>query len=223
MDQDQPSTDRNYVNALSKFYDFGVEDLLDVFNILCSLLALLEDLGRDRAHQLQEYVREKLLLPLSLLETGLKKEAGGKGVIVKQKDKGMVVKQKDKGVVVKQESSSIIKEGSQYSIIEVGSQSSIVKVESKGGSSIVELSGLRSIVGAGGDSSVIEMVAAHTLPQAPVANNKLKYSTDNEESWPEKDRWTIKEEYEERILDWPRGVCKAGENEERESDVSHKV
>ena len=55
MDQDQPTPDRKYVNALSEFYDFGVEDILDVFNIPCNLLASLGDLGRDRVHQLHEY------------------------------------------------------------------------------------------------------------------------------------------------------------------------
>ena len=57
-----------------------------------------------------------------------------------------------------------------------------------------------------------------------MANNQLtEYSTNNEESWPKEDCWSIKEEYEEWILEWLTGVCEAGENENRESDVLHEV
>ena len=112
MDQDQPASDRNYVNALSKFYDFGVEDIVDIFNILCSLLASLGDLGRDNVHQLHEYVQDKLLLPLGLLKTGFKVEAGSKNLVVKQEGNG-----------------SIVKVESQCSVVKVRSQCSVVKVE----------------------------------------------------------------------------------------------
>ena len=112
MDQDQPASDRNYVNALSKFYDFGVEDIVDIFNILCSLLASLGDLGRDNVHQLHEYVQDKLLLPLGLLKTGCKVEAGSKNLVVKQEGNG-----------------SIVKVESQCSVVKVRSQCSVVKVE----------------------------------------------------------------------------------------------
>ena len=85
------------------------------------------------------------------------------------------------------------------------------------------MGGWHSIVGVGGDSSIVKIVAAHTLPQAPVADNEpMEYSTNNEENWPEED-WTINEEYKEHILEWLEGVWEAGENEERESDVSHEV
>ena len=117
MDQDQPTPDRNYVDTLSKFYDFGVKDILDIFNIPCSLLASLGGLGRDRAHQLQEYVQDKLLSPLSLLKTGLKVKAGSESLVVKQEGDGSV------------------KVGSQHSIVEVGGQHSIIKVEGREGSS----------------------------------------------------------------------------------------
>ena len=56
MDQDYPTPDRNYVDTLSEFYDFGVEDVLDVFGLPCGLLASFGDLGSDRAHQLHDYV-----------------------------------------------------------------------------------------------------------------------------------------------------------------------
>lgn len=206
MDQDQPTPDKNYVDALSEFYDFGVEDILDVFNLPCSLLASLGDLGRDRACQLHEYVRDKLLSPLGLLETGLKVEAGSESLVVKEEGEG-----------------SIIKVESQYSIIEVGSQHSIIEVEGVDDRSVVEVGGWHSVVGAGGDSSIVELIAAHTLPQAPAAKHEpTEYNTNGDESWREED-WSIKNEYEERILAWLTGVWEAGDNEEKKSDTSYEV
>ena len=64
MDQDCSTSKQKYVDALSEFYDFGVEDILDVFDMPRRLLALLGDLRNDRAHQLHEYVHDKLLLPV---------------------------------------------------------------------------------------------------------------------------------------------------------------
>ena len=225
MDQDNPTPDRNYIDALSELYDFGVEDVLDVFSLPCGLLASLGDLGRERAHQLHEYARDKLLLPLGLLETELKVEAEDEELVAKEEGNGSVIEVGRQRSVVKVEGSSIV---------EVGGQQTVVKVEN---SSIVEVGGLRSVVGVESDSSIVEMVMAHTLPQAPDADNK---SMDNkeesgeeseeksreeskEESWPEEDCWTIKNEYEERVLEWLAGVWGAGENEEKESDVSHEV
>ena len=206
MDQDRPMQDQKYVDALSEFYDFGVEDILDVFDMPCGLLASLGDLGNDRAHQLHDYVRDKLLLPLGLLETGLKMVVGGK-------DEDLVVKQGG--------DSSIVELGSQDSIIELGSQRVVVKTE---GSSVVEVKGCRSVVGAGGDDSVVKIAVTQVIPQAPVADGESKeYNTDEEEGWSEEDSWVINEECEERVLDWLAGVWEAGENVESDSDASHEV
>ena len=217
MDQDNPTPDRNYIDALSKLYDFGVEDVLDVFSLPCGLLASLRDLGRERVHQLHEYARDKLLLPLGLLETKLKVEAEDEELVAKEEGNGFVVEVGRQQSVVKVEGSSIV---------EVGGQQTVVKVED---SSIVEVGGPRSVVGVESNSFIVKMVMAHTLPQAPDTDNK---SMDNkeesreeskEESWPEKDCWTIKNKYKERVLEWLAGVWGAGESEEKESDVLHEV
>ena len=196
---------QKYVDALSEFYNFGVEDILDVFNLPHGLLASFGDLGNDRAHQLHKYVCDKLLLPLGLLETGLEMVVGGK----------------DEDPIVKEGGNSLIIElGSQDSVIKLGSQRVIVKAE---GSSIVEVKACHSIVGVGGDNSVVEIAVAQNLPQVPVANNKSKeYDTDEEEGWPEEDSWDIKEECEERVLEWLAGVWEA-EEDETESNVSYEV
>ena len=218
MDQDHPTPDQSYVNALSEFYDFGVEDILDVFDLPCGLLASLGDLGSDRAYQLHEYVRDKLLLPLGLLETGLKAVVGGE-----DRDEDPVVKEGGNSSVIKIGSqSSVVKAEGDSSIVEVASrQRSIIKGEED---SVVEVEGRRSIAGVGGDSSIIEMAAAQTLPQAPAADREsMEYSDDKDEGWLEEDSWIIKEECEERVLEWLAEVREAGENEENESDVSHEV
>ena len=176
MDQDRPTSDQKYVDALSEFYDFGVEDILDIFDMPRRLLASLGDLGNNRAHQLHEYVHDKLLLPLGLLETRLKTEVGGQGVIIKAE-----------------------------------------------GSSIFEGGGHRSVLGAGSNSSIVEITITQTLPQAPMDDNEsMEYSVDGEESWPEEDRWVIKDECKERVVEWLAGIWEAGENES-ESDMSYEV
>ena len=206
MDQDRPMPDRKYVDALSKFYDFGVEDVLDVFGTPRALLASFGDFGNDRARQLQEYVRDKLLLPLGLLETRLE-------VALECEDKDHVVKQ--------EENRSIIEVGSQESIIEVKNQHVIIKA---GGSSVVEVGGRRAVVRARDDSSIVEIAVIQTLPQAAVADkDSTEYSVDGEESWPEDDRWDIKDECKERVTEWLAGVWEAGENDETESNVSYEV
>ena len=207
MDQDRPTSDQKYVDALSDFYDFGVEDILDVFDMPCGLLASLGDLGNDKAHQLHEYVHDKFLLPLGLLETGIKVEVGGED--------------KDKVPIVKQEgNTSIIEVGSQDSVIEVESQRVDIKEE---GSSVVEIGDRHSAVGAGGDSSISEITVAQMLPQArQTKDESIEYSMDEEESWAEEDSWDIKEESEERVVEWLAGVWEAGEND-TESDVSYEV
>ena len=223
MDQDCPTPDRNYVDALSEFYDFGVEDVVDVYGMPCGILASLGDIGRDRAHQLQDYARDKLLLPLGLLETGLKVEKGVGSAIVKKQDDssvvelgvgGPVVKKQDDSSVVslgvgspaakKQDSSSIIELGvgdpvvkkqDGSSIVELGGQHSIIEVRS---SSVDEVGVLCSVVGAGmgGEGSVVKMAAADTLPQAPVVvNGLMKQSADEEED--------EEEEEEEEEEGWP--------------------
>lgn len=222
MDQDRPTSDQKYVDALSEFYDFGVEDILDVFDMPRGLLASLGDLGNDRAHQLHEYVRDKLLLPLGLLETRLKTEAGGK-------DKDNAVKQEgNRSIIEVGSQDSVIAVGSQHvviqaggsSIVEVGGQGVIIKAE---GSSIFEGGGHRSVLGAGSNSSIVEITVTQTLPQAPVDDNEsMEYSVDGEESWPEEDRWVIKDECEERVVEWLAGIWEAGENES-ESNVSYEV
>ena len=200
MDQDYPTPDQNYVDTLSEFYDLGVEDILDVFGLPCGLLASFGDLGSDRARQLHDYARDKLLLPLGLLETGLKAEVGDKDPVVKE-----------------ERDSSIYKVGGQHSVIEVRS------------SSVVEVGGFVVGVGAGGGSSIIEMAVAETLPQVPevlpvvVKESKEHSANEEEEGWPKDDSWKIKEECEERILEWITGVCEAGGYGEGESATSYEV
>ena len=205
MDQDCPMPDEKYVDALSEFYDFGVEDVLDVFDTPHALLASFGDLGNDRARQLHEYVRDKLLLPLGLLETRLEAALGCK-------DKDQVVKQ--------EENRSIIEVGSQESIIKVENQHVVIKA---GGSSVVEVGGRRAVVRAGDDSSIVEIAVPQTLPQATAADKEsMGYSVGREESWPEDDGWDIKDECEERVKEWLAGVWEA-EEEETESNVSYEV
>ena len=89
---------------------------------------------------------------------------------------------------------------------------------------VVEVEGRHSIAGVGGDSSIIEMAAAQTLPQAPAADREsMEYSDDKDKGWLEEDSWIIKEECEERVLEWLAEVREAGENEENKSDVLHEV
>ena len=77
--------------------------------MLCGIPASLGDIGRDRAHQLQDYTRDKLLLPLSLLETGLKVEKGVGSAVVKKQDGSSVVELGVGGPVVKkQDDSSVV-------------------------------------------------------------------------------------------------------------------
>ena len=215
MDQDHPAPDRKYVDALCEFYESGIEDVLDVFDTPCALLASLGELGIDTAYQLHDYTRDKLLLPLGLLETGLKVELG------------------DEEVVSKDQDSSIVEVG--------GRQRSIIEV---GDSSVVEVEGWCSVIKAGDDSSIVELAVPETLPQAPVVvRGSIKQSIedkediveekkrseeegeeeDEEEDWPEEDGGSMGEYFEERISDWLVGVREAGENEETESDVSHEV
>ena len=90
MDQDCLTPVGKYVDPVSEFYDFGVEDIIDVFGMPCGILASLRDIGSERAHQLHEYARDKLLLPLDLLETGMKLEAKVKELISKGGDSSIV-------------------------------------------------------------------------------------------------------------------------------------
>ena len=144
-------------------------------------------------------------------------EAEDEELVAKEEGNGSVIEVRRQRSVVKVEGSSIV---------EVGGQQTVVKVED---SSIVEVGGPRSVVGVESNSFIVKMVMAHTLPQAPDADNK---SMDNkeesreeskEESWPEEDCWTIKNEYKERVLEWLAGVWGAGESEEKESDMLHEV
>ena len=50
MDQDCPTPVGKYVDAVSKFYDFGVADVINVFGMPCGILALLGDIGSERCY-----------------------------------------------------------------------------------------------------------------------------------------------------------------------------
>ena len=127
----------------------------------------------------------------------------------------------------------VVKEEKDSSICEVGGPRSVIEVRS---SSVVEVGGIVAGAGAGGGSSIIEMAVAETLLQAPevlpvVVKESKEHSADEEdeedkedkEGWPEEDSWIMKEECEERVLEWIAGMCEAGGNGEGESATSYEV
>ena len=48
--------------------DFGLEDVLDVYNMDVCYLATFGNLGRNGTHHLRQYVQDKILVPLSVLK-----------------------------------------------------------------------------------------------------------------------------------------------------------
>jgi hypothetical protein len=68
MDADDPTTNLKYADIHSELYDHGVEDVVDIYSLPVELLSTLGGMGKDRAHCLRRFTRDKFLLPLCLLE-----------------------------------------------------------------------------------------------------------------------------------------------------------
>ena len=74
MDKCHPKPDLDYVETRSDLEEHSLEDAIDVYSLPVELLAPLggrgHGMGRARAAQLQEFVRDRLLRPFGLLNTG---------------------------------------------------------------------------------------------------------------------------------------------------------
>jgi hypothetical protein len=71
MDAYSPVEDLRYSDVSSEFYHHGIEDALDIASLPVELLATLGYLGRSGATDLHQYIRENVLKPFGLLDTGL--------------------------------------------------------------------------------------------------------------------------------------------------------
>lgn len=75
MDIEDPAPDLKYVDALSDLQDFGVDDVLDLFELQVCYLATFGNLRRGGADRLRQFTRDKLLVPLELVEIERPSEA----------------------------------------------------------------------------------------------------------------------------------------------------
>ena len=57
--------------VLSELEDFAIRDVVDIYSLPVELLASFGGLGRDGAQRLQQFVLERLLGPLGLMDTHL--------------------------------------------------------------------------------------------------------------------------------------------------------
>ena len=55
--------------VLSELEDFAIRDVVDIYSLPVELLASFGGLGRDGAQRLQQFVLERLLGPLGLMDT----------------------------------------------------------------------------------------------------------------------------------------------------------
>jgi hypothetical protein len=68
MDGERPMLDGSYMDAHSDLIDFGLEDAFDVYSLEDCFLATFGCLGREGARSLHQYARNKILIPLDLVE-----------------------------------------------------------------------------------------------------------------------------------------------------------
>jgi hypothetical protein len=68
MDSEEPTVDGCYMDSYSDLRDFGLEDVLDVYNMDVCYLATFGNLGRSGAWCLHWYTRDKILVPLSMVK-----------------------------------------------------------------------------------------------------------------------------------------------------------
>jgi hypothetical protein len=68
MDSEEPEPDGCYINVLSDMNDFGIEDVLDVYEMEDCYLGTFGDLGRGGAQRLRRYARDKILILLGVLK-----------------------------------------------------------------------------------------------------------------------------------------------------------
>jgi hypothetical protein len=68
MDTEEPAVDAHYIDTYSDMNDFGLEDVLDVYDMDVCYLATFGNLGRNGAQCLRQYARDKILVPLSVLK-----------------------------------------------------------------------------------------------------------------------------------------------------------
>ena len=216
MDQDHPVPEWKYVDALSDFYDSGIEDVLDVFDTPCGILASLGGLGVETACQLHDYVRDKLLLPLGLLETGLK--LGGKDVVLKERDSSVVEVGGCQRSVIEVGDSSVVEIEGWRSVVGAGDDCSVVEMVAPETLPQAPVAVSDSIKQGIEDKEDIEEDRKETEEEGEEEGEE-----EDEVNWPEDNDGSIKEDCEERILGWLVGVRKEGENEEKESDVSYEV
>jgi hypothetical protein len=70
MDTYNASLDLDYLEARSELEDHNIRDAIDMYLLRVEFLATFGKMKREHAVKLQKYVRDKLLRPFGLLETG---------------------------------------------------------------------------------------------------------------------------------------------------------
>jgi hypothetical protein len=68
MDIEDPAEDLKYIDAHSEMQDLQVNDVLDVYGLHKCFLATFGELGPGGMHRLRQFARNKLLVPLELVE-----------------------------------------------------------------------------------------------------------------------------------------------------------
>ena len=74
LDFESPVANLRHIDAIGEFLDFGIADVVDLYSLLEELLGTFGSLGREGAHHVHQYVHDKVLDPLGLLQTRDDKE-----------------------------------------------------------------------------------------------------------------------------------------------------
>jgi hypothetical protein len=68
MDLEDPAANLSYTDTHEELRYYGIKDAIDIHTCSLGQLAMLGSLGPDRAGRLHQFIRERFLKPLGLLE-----------------------------------------------------------------------------------------------------------------------------------------------------------